>query len=299
MRKIFKEHKAITLIALVIMIVFIVIFIAVFLLVFNNSQKKTDKTISNIESYNTENTAKLNINYISSKTPDGTPYKMSIKETVDDDLDSPDYIYINNFVLAIPIPLKKAGYKISLSNNDTVLNITSKDNTYVYNLSVYSDIPPDELTNNQAEELYNIFDTCSKYATKQCDNLGISENDNKYDEYYIRELYNIRSSAEEVNDIYDKYHINKYTRLVGFNFEELTNAWELLGINWNSIDYSHYIELDKLEGGLISYYNEDSITIRQLENDKGLFIIKEVYDDKTTQNNYQISFFGDYNGRIY
>ena len=104
-----------------------------------------------------------NNNNINTKSPKGSngAYKLSIVNTkeqsvvtgIDGEESFVDRILINDFTLSIPPKLKEVGYNIELSDDDTIINITSKDETYSCKIAKFSNTVPYEFSDNELEVL--------------------------------------------------------------------------------------------------------------------------------------------------
>lgn len=273
-------------------LIVIVLLAGVLIYKVNKTPKNSEQLPNEIIKENkSENFSKYNSN--------GKAQQLSIKETKEQKVNvgtnqetKVDYITIDNFVITIPSKLKQIGYNIELTNNNTVINITSNDNSYNCKIARFSDKSPYELTEDQETELNNIYD---ELAEEACSKLGVSKDDDNYYEVFYDEYDKIDSSNERISSFYNKYNIDKYTSFSGFTSEELINAWELIGVNSNNI--GSWNSNNRYGGILKTTYKSDTRTsyLWEIGTDEnafnGLFLQTQTYNQESYLRNYEVDFW--------
>ena len=265
----------------------------------NNSQTSTANTNNvNTVEQPSENNNNTQENENKSQNINGAnAIKMSVGETeertVNNGTAQMDLIHVDDFLLAIPDALKQEGYNVELTNNDTVLNITSNGGTYTCKIARFSDKVPYTLTEEQDNELYNLYD---EIATSACNEQGVTEEDDNYYDIYYDEYYKINASYPEVLEFYENNGIDRLTKFEGFTDEELENAWSLVTDNRNTLNmgtrsgsdgYSSTIfeNNDGSERAYMYEFGGDNYSFA------GLFLLDETISGDVELSDYEVDFW--------
>lgn len=290
-----KKKDNIIMIILITLIILLIIGICVIVFFLYKNNKNNYPTALNLSNDNETSNRIENINTMLDKNndknnnePNGTAMKLKIgeikeKEVMNDYTDKADFIYIDDFVLCISGELKLKGYKINLINDDKVLDITSNDNSYNCKIARFSNENPYELTDEQYDELEELY---NKIAYEQCEKLGISEDDDNYDEIYEEEYDKIDISNNKVKEYYDNHNINRYTSFSGFTHNEKENAYDLLDINMNDFEFSSSSKAFAKETKYNNNRENKTVTLYEMDDKScafaGLFIKLETKSEEDT-----------------
>ncbi len=285
-------------IILILLIIGIIAGIGFFIYYINNStvddeEIATENKVLNITNETDENTINLNT---TAKEPDGIPYMLenngASERNVNNDTAKIDTISISDFSLNTSIKLKEVGYKVELENDNKIVNISSNDGKYSYKLIRLSDKTPQRLTKDQIDELDII---CSNQATKACIDQGLTEDSENYKNVYDAEYSKI---TPEVETLYNKYNINRFSTISGIGQEVLNSNLETLGIeNKESFEFNQesgtkdaqyeyvYVSKDKK-----SKITETEISSESgMYNYQGVFLILETYTEDNLDD-YSVDF---------
>lgn len=291
------KDRLITII-LILLIIGIIAGIGFFIYYINNStvddkEIATENKALNITNETNENTINLNT---TAKEPDGIPYMLENNGTsernVNNDTAKIDTISISDFSLNTSIKLKEVGYKVELENDNKIVNISSNDGKYSYKLIRLSDKTPQRLTKDQIDELDKI---CSNQATKACIDQGLTKNSENYKNVYDTEYSKI---TPEVESVYNKYNINRFSTISGIGQEIINTNLQALGItNIESFEFNQesgskdaqyeYVYMSKDKKAKIT---ETEISSESgMYNYQGVFLILETYTEENLDD-YSVDF---------
>lgn len=295
-----KKDNMVTTILIVSIIVVIVGIGGVLIFLFNGMHKHKNQTnIVELSDNNETVSQEQNVssNEVSSnKEPDGTAMELAIKETKEQNINNGtrkvDFVYIDDFVITIPTKLKEEGYEINLTNHNKVLDITSNDNLYHCKIARFSSVNPYELTEEQENELADLYD---EIAMQECKKLGVSEDDDNYYDVYYEEYDKIDASNSNIVKFYRQYGINPYTRFEGFSKDEMENAWNIFDMHIDGLEWNANNEA----GGIRkATYKGDNTTAYTYEIDgnqnsfAGMFLQIETFaGDDSEVDDYEVDFW--------